>query len=188
MKKISLMISAFSCFILLNTGCSNKHDPEEAAKDTNEEKFEGSAENDAKFVVDATTANLFEIKAAELAKSKATTTDAKNLADMMFEAHSKANADLGALAGQKAITVPTTLPSDKQDEINNLDKETGMDFDKKYAGMMEDKHEGAVKMFEDASKDCNDADIKNWASNTLPELRHHLEMSKSCKEALDKMK
>ena len=186
MKKITLMVAAFGCVVLLNTGCENKHDSKAVAEDSNEKKFDAAAEKDAKFAVDVTAVNLFEMKAAELAKSKAMTADAKNLADMMWKTHSKAHADLSAMAARKQITIPTSVSSTQQEEVNDLDHQTGLDFDKKYASMMVDKHEDAVKLFEDASTNCKDEEIRVWAANALPDLRSHLEMSKNCKENINK--
>jgi hypothetical protein len=36
--------------------------------------------------------------------------------------------------------------------------------------MMVSGHKDAIATFEKASTDCNETDIKNWATATLPEL------------------
>jgi putative membrane protein len=52
-------------------------------------------------------------------------------------------------------------------------------FDKSYAthiGIA--AHEQAVKLFEDAAEDAQNADIKKFAADTLPVLKKHLEEAK----------
>jgi putative membrane protein len=48
------------------------------------------------------------------------------------------------------------------------------DFDKAYREDVVSDHEKDVKEFEKASKGAKDADIKAWASKTLPTLQEHL--------------
>lgn len=185
-KKSLILMSVLALAVSLNTGCGNKTDSKEVAEDANEQKMENSKdEKDAEFVVNAYNANLFEVKAGELAKAKATMADCKQLADMMITAHTKANEELSSLAATKNITLPAGLSSADQDDLNDLDKQTNMDFDKKYCKLMVDKHEDAVKMFENASTDSKDQEIKDWAAKMLPDLRSHLEMSKSAKDKTD---
>jgi putative membrane protein len=40
-------------------------------------------------------------------------------------------------------------------------------------------HEKDVKEFEKAAKDAKDPDVKTWATNTLPTLKHHLDMART---------
>ena len=48
-----------------------------------------------------------------------------------------------------------------------------------------DGHKKAVKLFEDASLNCKDADLKAFATKTLPTLKMHLD---SIQAIHDKMK
>ena len=47
-------------------------------------------------------------------------------------------------------------------------------------------HEDAVKLFEKASNDVKDPDVKQFAIQTLPTLQQHLQMAKTLKQATDK--
>ena len=44
-----------------------------------------------------------------------------------------------------------------------------------------DAHKDAVSLFERYAKGADNSDLKNWAANTLPALKHHLEMAQSLK-------
>jgi putative membrane protein len=60
---------------------------------------------------------------------------------------------------------------------------TGSEFDAAFMHCMVKDHEEAVKLFESASKNCDDKDFKTWAGNTLPTLKEHLEMAQDiCKK------
>jgi putative membrane protein len=45
--------------------------------------------------------------------------------------------------------------------------------------MMVKDHDKTVEKFEDAASDAKDADVKNWASKTLPTLKEHKEAIKA---------
>ncbi len=54
-------------------------------------------------------------------------------------------------------------------------KKSGKAFDKAYVNQMVDDHKKAVKLFEDASQNCKDPDLKAFAAKTLPTLKMHLD-------------
>ena len=159
------------------TSCSNENkDSKEVAEELNEEKFDKDGEKAADKLVHAYSANLFEIKAAENAAVNATTEDVKKLSAMLVEAHTKMNADVKALADRKSITLPTDLTEEQRKDIEKLAEKTGLDYDKAFTDKMKSKHEDAVKFYEKTAEKCDDADIKNWAATTTPEVRSHLDM------------
>ena len=47
---------------------------------------------------------------------------------------------------------------------------------------MIDRHKSGIKLYEDAAKDANDADIKAFANNTLAKLRMHLDSAQAIKK------
>lgn len=61
---------------------------------------------------------------------------------------------------------------------DKLSKLSGADFDREYMSLMVKDHTKDVKEFEDASTKAKDADLKAWASKTLPTLREHLQMAR----------
>jgi putative membrane protein len=50
---------------------------------------------------------------------------------------------------------------------------TGKSFDTHYISMMKDDHAKAISKFEKEAKNGKDADVKNWATKTLPVLKAH---------------
>ncbi|WP_312193429.1 DUF4142 domain-containing protein, partial [Sphingobacterium sp.] len=104
--------------------------------------------------------------------------------DMMVNDHSKANEELTTLAQAKSITVPATLGTEQQKVKDDLSKKTGREFDKAYIDDMVEDHEKDVKLFEDASKNLKDPELKAFVDKTLPTLKAHLEHSKTVRDKL----
>lgn len=178
-----------AAFFATSCGGDKPEDPAKVAEDMNEEQFDDrKSEKDAEFVAEAAAINMEEIELGELAQEKGTSQHVKDLGKMMVDEHTKALNDLKALAEQKGITIPSSLTEDGQDAYNDLNEETGKDFDKEYANMMVKGHEKAIDKFEKASSDADDMDIRNWAASMLPALHTHLEHSKKCKEKCDAAK
>lgn len=159
------------------TACSNEaKDSKEVAENANEQKFDKEGEKAADKLVHAYSANLFEIKAAENAATNAITPEVKKLSAMLVEAHTKMNSDVKALADSKSISLPTDLTEEQRKDLEKLAEKTGIDYDKAFVAKMKDKHEDALKFYENTVDKCDDATIKNWASSTAPEVRSHLDM------------
>lgn len=181
MKKISFLLlvtlSAWT-FQGCNENKKTSEDSVENAHDANDEKEQantGQEDDDNDFAVKAANGGIFEMEAARLAQEKAQGKEVKEYAAMMMTDHQKAHEELKALAGRKNITIPARLGNDEQKEIDELAQLTGIEFDKKYVDLMVEDHEDDVKLFEKASKDSDDADLKAFAAKTLPTLQKHLE-------------
>ena len=189
--KGALLLVTFITIILLFASCSNNQKPEDTkdvAEEHNEAKFDNNEqEKDAQFLVNAAEIYLEEIQLGQLAQQNGRTTHVKELGKMMEKSHTKALIDLTALAKSKMITIPTSPTDHAQDAYKTLNEKSGNDFDKAYADMMVSGHKDAIAAFEKASTDCNDTDIKNWATATLPDLRTHLDQSIDCQKKSDKM-
>lgn len=65
-----------------------------------------------------------------------------------------------------------------QKTMDKLSKLSGADFDKAYMNEMLKDHQKDVAMFEKEANSGKDADVKAWATSTLPTLRDHLQMAR----------
>jgi len=198
MKRIFLTLAiAFSIVAVQSCGGGAKNDSKETADSINEEKAPENmdddqvaatplsvSEEDAKFVTEAANGGMAEVELGQLAQQKAQHADVKAFGEMMIKDHSKANDELTALAQAKNITVPATVGAEQQKVKDDLAKKTGREFDKAYIDEMVEDHEKDVKLFEDASKNLKDAELKAFVDKTLPTLRTHLEHSKGVKDKL----
>jgi putative membrane protein len=131
--------------------------------------------DDAKFATTAAGDGLAEVNAGKMAQNKAVSPRVKEFATMMVNDHTKAGDELAALAKTKNIALPLMPGADAKKGADDLAAKSGKDFDKAYIDAMLDGHKKAVKLFEDASQNCKDPDLKAFATKTLPTLKMHLD-------------
>ena len=190
-RVLRLTFASASLILVLTTlpSCNNSkpEDTKEVAEEHNDAKFDNAKEDDAKFLVSAAELNLEEIQLGQWAQNNSMNVDIKNLGKMMETEHTKALSDLQALAAKKQITIPTALTDDGMSASKKLMDRKASQFDKEYCDMMVNGHKDAISKFEKASTDAADADIKSWASASLPALRTHLDHSMTCQEKTKKM-
>jgi putative membrane protein len=83
------------------------------------------------------------------------------------------NSELHSLANTKSVDLD--LDNDKDRAYKRLSAKSGADFDREFIDHMIDEHEDDIKMFEKASVDAKDLDVRNFASKHLADLRQHLQ-------------
>lgn len=164
-----------------NTGTANsepivKTEPAKPPSDKGDQVVTGG---DLAFMNDAAPGGMAEVELGKLAVSKSNNADVKAFAQKMIDDHTKAGDELKQLAMQKKVMLPPdVLPAHKQ-LMEKLSKLSGADFDKEYVKAMVEDHEKDVTTFESVSKIAGDADVKAFATKTLPTLKMHLEMIKA---------
>jgi putative membrane protein len=127
-------------------------------------------DKDKDFMQTAAKDGMMEVEMGKMGQKQAKNAEVKKFATRMVTDHSKANAQLKALAKKKGVTLDTSAPKEhKIDDAN---------FDKEYMDQMVEDHEKDVKAFEEEAKDGSDPDVKAWANKTLPTLKKHLELAK----------
>ncbi|WP_431210521.1 DUF4142 domain-containing protein [Puia sp. P3] len=191
----SLAILCFSC------GGSSS-DSTTQAKDSNNAKMDSAgsgttnatpaippsvSKGDQDFAVNTANAGMTEIQAGQMAQQKGMAQDVKDYGAMMVKDHTAAADKLKMIAASKNLTLPATLSSDKQTDLDDLNKKQGKDFDKAYIDMMISDHKKVISAFEDESKNGSDADIRGFADSTLHVLRHHLDEAEKCHKMMKKM-
>jgi putative membrane protein len=142
---------------------------------------------DRKFVMEAAEGGMAEVELGRLAASQGTNPDVKAFGQRMVDDHSKANDKLKTIATEEGITLPTTLKGEMKTMHDKLSKTSGAAFDKMYMSHMVKDHVKDVKEFEKESKSGKDADVKQFAADTLPTLREHLQMAQTTATAIGAM-
>lgn len=133
--------------------------------------------SDVKFIENAAMDSLAEVELGKLAQSRAQSPSVKDFGARMVKDHAKANDELNPIADAKGVALPSGPDRSHQKALDKLASKSGEDFDKDFMDHMVKDHKKAVKDFEKESKKAKDADVKNWASNTLPTLEEHLRMA-----------
>jgi len=139
---------------------------------------------DRKFMETAAKDGLAEVELGKIASQKGQSSQVKEFGSRMVTDHGKANDELKSLASTKGVTLPTTVDSGHQKDADKMNKLAGDKFDKEYMEHMVKEHKKDVKEFEKHAKSAKDADVRAFASKTLPVLQEHLKMAESAQAAV----
>jgi putative membrane protein len=190
MKKIILFLAA----PLLLSACNNEaKDSVEKADSLNKAKLDSPSNNQpvistdeesTRFLVDAANGGMAEVDLSKLAREKASNPKVKDFAAMMVNDHTGANSQVKTLAAKRNVTLPSTTGDEKKKTYDDLNAKTGADFDKAYMKTMVDDHEATIRLFEKASNNVNDTEVKTFVDNTLPKLKVHLDSAKAVRKVL----
>lgn len=172
--------------ILLSAVCSialcclpavaqHKHAKAAAAK--------GAAMSDQEFVDFAAQTDMTEANLGQLASSNAAGQGVKDYAQMLVTDHTSDYNQLSTVAGKANLNVPKGLDAKHQAMVAPFEKLKGPAFDHKYVQEMIAGHTKAIAVFTKESTDAQNADLKAYASATLPTLNKHLDGAKELAKA-----
>lgn len=141
------------------------------------------SKKDQDFLTKAAAGGMYEVEAGKLAEQKGTAQSVKSYGATLVKDHSAANEELKSLAGTKGVALPAALPTDKQARLDKIGR--AKDFDKEFlkeVGL--DDHKKDISLFEKASKSADDADVKAFATKTLPVLKAHREHAQGLRKSM----
>ena len=174
-----------------NTGTNTSDNNASATTNTNTTSTTTSTGNrmplsaqDSTFVMKAAAGGLMEVEAGNVAQQTAMHDRVKAFGSMMVNDHTKANSELMALVAGRGMTVPTTLPPDMQQHMEELKKMKGKAFDNHYMNMMVNDHQKTIADFEKQANSGADAELKAWAQRTLPALQMHRDSATAINKAI----
>lgn len=135
------------------------------------------AADDKDFMQKAAKGNIAEVELARLAQEKTSDPEVKELAQHILDDHQKTNQELKQLADKKGVNLPDDAGALDEVTKAKLSRKSGADFDKEYVKAMVKDHEKDLKKFQKQANQGKDAEVKQFASQTVPMLQHHLEMA-----------
>lgn len=181
MKNLRILLTAFTAVFVLQA-CQNHADKGAIANMssnphnvTAETRVDGSSGD---FMKTAARGGLMEVELGKYAQQHAQSQRVKNFGAMIVRDHSEANSELRVLASKKRLNLPPAINAEQQANVNEMMKMTGSDFDKHYMEMMTQDHVKDVQLFQNATDEDRDADVKEFARKTLPILKMHLDSAK----------
>jgi len=134
---------------------------------------------DRKFIMEAAAGGMAEVAMARVALERASSEGVKSYAQKMIDDHTKANEELMAVAQSKGVTLPSGPNAKQQAMMDKMMRLSGAEFERQYIMMAGNKdHEKMVKLFQDEIRKGRDAEVKAFASKTLPTVQEHLRMAR----------
>lgn len=149
-----------------------KSEPAQAPSDRGDQVVTGG---DLAFMNDAAPGGMAEIELGRLAATQASNEEVKRFAERVIADHSKAGEALKQLAEKKKVMLPQEVNPTHKETMAKLSKLKGAAFDRAYVQAMVQNHEKDVTAFESVAQGAVDADVKAFATTTLPTLKAHLQ-------------
>ena len=167
------------CAAALAAGCSIPQGP--AAPAT----VRPGGLQDPQFIDAAAGNGRYEVQASRLAMYRATSPQVRSYAQMLIDHHTMANSELMDLVRARGMRLPGVLPRDKRAKLDRLASAAGSEFDRMYIRIVGiEDHHADIALFERASRELRDPELRTWASRTLPALRSHLDAAQSLGSAM----
>ncbi len=134
-----------------------------------------SAINPAEFVRRAAFSDMYETQSSELAAVKGDA-PTRALAAMLNADHQKTSSQLGVIVKGHAqdLPLPPRLDPAHQALIDELKNLEGPAFSKRFLQQQRVAHQQAVALFESYGATGTNAELRQWAAQTLPKLKEHL--------------
>lgn len=135
---------------------------------------------DREFFTLAASSDMLEIETGRLALDKSQNANVRTFAQKMIDEHMKANETLRQVASSNGVTPPASISSAHAAHLQKLQGLSGAEFDGEYAAQIGVAgHQEAVALFERASREAANADVRALAEKALPGKREHLELGQT---------
>lgn len=196
MKLVRLFLSLILGVVLIgcsqqrasdsNTNTANNNTTADANNNANRDNVKAGVGKPDDFMKDAAKGGIMEVQMGQLAMKNGSA-EVKKFGQMLVNHHKKANTELMALAKKKNVVVPAEKATneDMSEELQEIAKLKGAEFDRKWIELAVDAHEKDVDKFKDQAEDGEDAELKAFAAKTLPTLQQHLEQAKSLQQKIE---
>jgi len=139
--------------------------------------------DDITFIEEANQCGLLLIKESELVLKRKAPGLNQEFAQKMVTGHQAVKKELGELAARKGVMLSDTLNEDMQKKYDALAKTDDAKLGKKYLEHQVKEHKNAVDVFDNATGDSKDPELKVFAVKHLPHLQAHLDEVKRMEDA-----
>jgi len=128
---------------------------------------------DAHFITKAGEIDLAEINVGRLAAQRASRQEVRQFANQLVQDHSAHLTQLNQLANRNNWRAAERMDQEHQQLFQKLAGLQGQDFDREFVHKMVEGHKKAIELYQHAAKNCQNADLKNLANQTLAALQQH---------------
>jgi putative membrane protein len=128
------------------------------------------------FMTQAINRAAYEVEVSRLAAERATDPRVRAYAQKLASHSSQVNNELAAMMRAKGVPRPAGMAADKATRLHRLAAlRPSPAFDMGYAKVVGvEDHQSTIALYERASREARDRDLRAWIDRTLPVLRSHL--------------
>ncbi|MEU4674672.1 DUF4142 domain-containing protein [Amycolatopsis sp. NPDC023774] len=139
---------------------------------------------DTTFMVQNAQTDLAEISLGQIAVQRATSSDARNLAQETMADHQQALGKLQTLASQNGVALPDTPSAEQHSMAAAVTSESGSAFDVAYLRAQVTGHTTSISQAETELSSGRDAAVVAFARDYLPVAQKHLAHAQSALQAM----
>ena len=141
-------------------------------------------DGDAKFAANAAAGGMAEVELGQLAQERGGSLAVKQFGALMVADHSAAQNKLQRAAREDKISLPARMNSKDRSLYEKLSSLNGAAFDQVYVNAMVDDHKADVAEFEKEAMEGNPGQIRDFATDTLPTLKQHLDKAEQLQKTI----
>lgn len=131
-------------------------------------------ETDMQFAQAAVASGKAEVELAQLGVDKAASQEVKQFAQRLVDDHTKANDQLMQIVQSKGIELPAEPSAEAMAEKERIAGAPDGVFDREFITHFVSSHEKGVETYAKQAESGQDAELKQFAEQTLPTLHEHL--------------
>lgn len=139
---------------------------------------------DRQFLEKAAAGGMAEVALGNMARERGGSDAVRQFGERMVKDHTGANEQVNRLAVARGVGTPADSDRHQRRTMERLGKLEGTAFDQEFAKAMVEDHERTVELFEKQSRRGDDAELKAFATKTLPTLRDHLAGARALQQKL----
>jgi putative membrane protein len=187
MIKRATTAAALTCAMILTTGGafaqgSSNNQAGTSAQPARTSQADGQASaRDKTFLKNAIEGDMAEVQLGQLAQQRAADQDVKQFGQTLATDHGQNLEKAKPLAQSIGMTPPDSINAEQKAIYDRLSKLSGKTFDQQFAHHMVQDHKKDISKFENESK--KGGPVANFAEQTLPTLKKHLEIAQSLSAA-----
>lgn len=139
---------------------------------------------DQNFIEEAATASLLEVHLGELAEENGGSDQVRRFGRRMVQEHGQANARLAQVVAPMGVALPKELDPRQRNQFARMQRLRGHEFDRAYLQAVIHAHEDEVARFRKQADASGNADLRQFASTTLPTLQGHLSVARDIEKTM----
>lgn len=139
----------------------------------------GAGGADSTFVQQAVIDSLAEIQLAQLAQQQSQNPQVRALAQQLVTDHQQISQALQQAAPGLGIPVSTQIPSQYQQQVQQLSSLQGQDFDRQFLQTLVQNHQQSLQVFQREAQSGSMPQLQTWAQRVVPHLQQHLDAAQS---------